>query len=60
MPEGGEMWKKPLHEGGGGGEGEELLSDENEVDVAERRRWQEWARHAAEHERQRRIQVRGT
>lgn len=37
---------------------EELLSDENEIDVAERRRWQEWAKHAAEHERQRRMKVR--
>lgn len=54
VPEGGAMWKRPLHEG------EDLLSDENELEVAERRRWQEWARHAAEHERQRRIQVRKT
>lgn len=38
--------------------GEEILSDENEIDVAERRRWQEWAKHAAEHERQRRMKVR--
>lgn len=38
--------------------GEELLSDENEFDVSERRRWQEWAKHAAEHERQRRMKVR--
>lgn len=45
------MWKRALHEG------EDLLSDENELEVAERRRWQEWAKHAAEHERQRRIQV---
>lgn len=45
------MWKRPLLEG------EDLLSDENELEVAERKRWQEWAKHAAEHERQRRIQV---
>lgn len=38
--------------------GEEILSDENEIDVAERKRWQEWAKHAAEHERQRRMKVR--
>lgn len=38
--------------------GEELLSDENKFEVAERRRWQEWAKHAAEHERQRRMKVR--
>lgn len=38
--------------------GEELLSDENEFEVAERKRWQEWAKHAAEHERQRRMKVR--
>lgn len=37
--------------------GDELLSNENEVEGAERRRWQEWAKHAAEHERQRRIKV---
>lgn len=37
--------------------GEGLLSDENEIDVAERKRWQEWAKHAAEHERQRRMKV---
>eukprot|EP00752_Nemacystus_decipiens_P011879 g10534.t1 len=37
--------------------GEEILSDENEIDVAERRRWQEWAKHAAEHERQRRMKI---
>ena len=37
--------------------GEDILSDENEIDVAERRRWQEWAKHAAEHERQRRMKV---
>lgn len=37
--------------------GEALLSDESEFEVAERKRWQEWARHAAEHERQRRIKV---
>lgn len=54
VPEGGAMWKRPLHELH---EGEGLLSDENELEVAERRRWQEWAKHAAEHERQRRIQV---
>lgn len=41
-----------------GRSGEEILSDENEIDVAERRRWQEWAKHAAEHERQRRMKVR--
>lgn len=40
--------------------GQEIVSDENEIDVdlAERRRWQEWAKHAAEHERQRRMKVR--
>lgn len=38
--------------------GEEILSDENEIEVAERKRWQEWAKHAAEHERQRRMKVR--
>lgn len=38
--------------------GEDVLSDENEFEVAERRRWQEWAKHAAEHERQRRMKVR--
>lgn len=38
--------------------GDGLLSDENEIDVAERKRWQEWAKHAAEHERQRRMKVR--
>lgn len=54
VPEDGGMWKRPLHELH---EGEDLLSDENELEVAERRRWQEWAKHAAEHERQRRIQV---
>lgn len=37
--------------------GDGLLSDENEIDVAERKRWQEWAKHAAEHERQRRMKV---
>eukprot|EP00903_Cladosiphon_okamuranus_P014633 g13569.t1 len=37
--------------------GEEILSDENQIDVAERRRWQEWAKHAAEHERQRRMKI---
>lgn len=28
-----------------------------ESEEAERKRWQEWAKHAAEHERQRRIKV---
>lgn len=40
--------------------GDDLLSDEDGVEVAERKRWQEWAKHAAEHERQRRIRVRCT
>lgn len=39
------------------GEETEPLLDESEVEIAERRRWQEWARHAAEQERQRRMKV---
>ncbi len=46
------LWNSvPVRSGGG------LLSDENEIDVAERKQWQEWAKHAAEHERQRRMKV---
>lgn len=39
--------------------GEELepLLDESAAEIAERRRWQEWAKHAAEQERQRRVKV---
>ncbi|CAM9912128.1 unnamed protein product, partial [Scytosiphon promiscuus] len=48
----GAMWgDRPVRDG------EALLSDESELEVAERKRWQEWARHAAEHERQRRIKI---
>lgn len=35
----------------------EPLLDEDEGEVMERKRWQEWAKHAAEQERQRRIKV---
>lgn len=31
--------------------------NEAESEEAERKRWREWAKHAAEHERQRRIKV---
>lgn len=48
------MWNGvPAHNG----EELELLSDEGEREIVERRRWQEWAKHAAEQERQRRVKV---
>lgn len=53
VPEDGATWKSWNGQSEGG-----LLSDENKVDLIERKQWQEWARHAAEHERQRRIKVR--
>lgn len=37
--------------------GFEPLMDEEEAELAERRRWQEWAKYAAEQERQRRVKV---
>lgn len=52
MLDGGALWNNlPMHDG------DALLSDESEREVVERRRWQEWAKHATEHERQRRIKV---
>lgn len=54
VPEDRALWNSmPVHYG----EEMEPLLDESEVEIAERRRWQEWARHAAEQERQRRVKV---
>lgn len=52
VPGAGAVWNNlPLQDG------DELVSDESEKEAGERRRWQEWAKHATEHERQRRMKV---
>lgn len=58
LPEQSDSWADVMRNNWPLDSGDELLSDENESDVAERRRWQQWAKHAAEHERQRRMKVR--
>lgn len=57
FPEQSDSWADVMRNNWPLDSGDEILSDENESDVAERRRWQQWAKHAAEHERQRRIKV---
>ncbi|CBN74279.1 conserved unknown protein [Ectocarpus siliculosus] len=57
LPEESDSWADAMRNNWPLDSGDELLSDENESDVAERRRWQQWAKHAAEHERQRRMKI---